>query len=493
MRVGNINSKDIEMLQSRVRPKHHPDLENLDLVIVPTRKACARYNREYMDSLIGEELILKAKHFHPTQKKYKPFIEKKEGAIGTTSFLDEIHLKVGAKMILIHNIDTSDGLTNGQLGTLTSILYTVDGQPDKLILNLQKKDAGVKNRQKYPNIAKRFPDSVIIEKVSINYSLRKKGGSVGATATLVQFPLKVAHAITAHKIQGQTIPKPLRVAFDLKNIFEEAQGYVMLSRVQELDQVFILDELDPSKLCPSNRALKEYERMNRVSINENPSPWNDVRNNAIKIVFMNCAGLPAHFKDIQNDRRLEVADMIQLLETSLTNQNKDEDYSLPGLSSDFISIGNGKGIASFYNRQLFTVNDKIGSQMFQLISFKNRDIDVICVYRSQIGNSALIVNNVRRLIDSKRITLVIGDFNTCFRENFNNPITQGLTNLGFVQLVKEPTHIRGRIIDHAYIKDPTGRLKPIIERYSPYYTDHDAICITITYQSLQDKQIKVEE
>ena len=51
---------------------------------------------------------------------------------------------------------------------------------------------------------------------------------------------------------------------------------------------------------------------------------NDVRNNAIKIVFMNCAGLPAHFEDIQNDRRLEVADMIQFLETSLPNQNKEE-------------------------------------------------------------------------------------------------------------------------------------------------------------------------
>jgi len=236
MRVGDINNKDIKMLESRVRPKNHPDLIDVDLVIVPTRKSCARYNREYMASLVGEEIILKAKHFHSTQKKYKPFIEKKEGAIGTTSFLDEIHLKVGAKMILIHNIDTSDGLTNGQLGTLTSILYTVDGQPDKLILNLQKKDAGVKNRQKYPNIAKRFPDSVIIEKVSVNYSLRKKGGAVGATATLIQFPVKVAHAITAHKIQGQTIPKPLKVAFDLKNIFEEAQGYIF----QLLVLIFLL-------------------------------------------------------------------------------------------------------------------------------------------------------------------------------------------------------------------------------------------------------------
>ena len=94
------------------------------------------------------------------------------------------------------------------------------------------------------------------------------------------------------------------------------------------------------------------------------------------------------------------------------------------------------------------------------------------------------MNHLRRLIDETKITLVIGDFNSCFHENFNNQVTQGLIQQGFVQLVKEPTHIRGRIIDHAYIKDPTGRLKPIIERYSPYYTDHDAICITITYQNL---------
>ena len=70
---------------------------------------------------------------------------------------------------------------------------------------------------------------VIIDRVSINYSIRKKGGAIGSTATLVQFPIKLAHAITAHKVQGQTIPKPLKVAFHIMSIFEEAQGYDILS------------------------------------------------------------------------------------------------------------------------------------------------------------------------------------------------------------------------------------------------------------------------
>ena len=43
-------------------------------------------------------------------------------------------------------------------------------------------------------------------------------------------------SITGHKVQGQSILKPLTVAYDLKGIFEEAQGYVMLSRVEHLDQ-----------------------------------------------------------------------------------------------------------------------------------------------------------------------------------------------------------------------------------------------------------------
>ena len=229
IRVGKMEEEDIAQLKTRVRPKSHEDLKDVSLYIVPTRKACTRYNMEYLNSLGGKEIQLKARHYHATQKKCKPFIEKKEGAIGTTAFQDDLRLKIGANVIIIHNIDTSDGLTNGQLGKLVNIIYSKDGEADKLIVELQKENAGVQNRRKYPGLAIKYPGSVIIERATVSYSIRKRGGAVGSTATLVQFPVKLAHAITAHKIQGQTIPKPLKVAFDINSIFEEAQGYVMLS------------------------------------------------------------------------------------------------------------------------------------------------------------------------------------------------------------------------------------------------------------------------
>ena len=108
------------------------------------------------------------------------------------------------------------------------------------------------------------------------------------------------------------------------------------------------------------------------------------------------------------------------------------------------------------------------------------DIDIINIYRSQTGNCLELLNKVKELVDPSRATLITGDFNVCFVENFSNRLVEGLLLMGFEQLVHEATHILGRHIDHAYFLDPTKTLCPVIERYSPYYTDHDGICITIT-------------
>ena len=125
---------------------------------------------------------------------------------GPTSFMDILLLKINCKVILIHNIDTSDGLTNGQLGTLIDIVRASDGSVGKCIVEFKREKVGMKSRANNPQYAKRYPRGTVIEKVSYSYSLSRKSTSASTKPTLIQFPIKVAHAITAHKIQGQTIP-----------------------------------------------------------------------------------------------------------------------------------------------------------------------------------------------------------------------------------------------------------------------------------------------
>ena len=121
--------------------------------------------------------------------------------MGNSSFMENLIVKIGCKVILIHNIDTADGLTNGQLGTLIDVIKTVDGSVAQFIIEFKNGNVGHKNRQNNPKLAAKYPNGTVIEKVSFSYTLSKKSTAGSSKPTLIQFPIKVAKAITAHTIQ----------------------------------------------------------------------------------------------------------------------------------------------------------------------------------------------------------------------------------------------------------------------------------------------------
>ena len=84
------------------------------------------------------------------------------------------------------------------------------------------------------------------------------------------------------------------------------------------------------------------------------------------------------------------------------------------------------------------------------------------------------------MIDHSRPTLITGDFNICLLKHPKNIITKTLTEYNFKQLMKGATHLLGGQIDQAYWKDPTSKMEePRIETYCPYYSDHDAVLISL--------------
>ena len=134
-------------------------------------------------------------------------------------------------------------MTNGQLGIIRDTIKTENGEIAKVIVEFQNENVGKENRRKNPKFESQYPRGTVIEKVSFSYSISRKAVTGSSKATIIQFPLKVAYAITAHKIQGQTIPKPHKIALDIASVFEDAQAHVMLSRVEEFQQIFLLDKL----------------------------------------------------------------------------------------------------------------------------------------------------------------------------------------------------------------------------------------------------------
>ena len=84
------------------------------------------------------------------------------------------------------------------------------------------------------------------------------------------------------------------------------------------------------------------------------------------------------------------------------------------------------------------------------------------------------------ILEDDKPTLVTGDFNVCLRQNPNNAISSSLMNQGFIQMVEKASHVKGGWIDHAYWRDNGGNWDiPAIETYSPYYSDHDSILVTL--------------
>ena len=100
---------------------------------------------------------------------------------------------------------------------------------------------------------------------------------------------------------------------DLRSVFEGAQAYVMLSRIKELDQLYILEEMLENQI---QKALEEIRRLQEVSINNNPNSWDTPsKSNLTKICFLNTRSLVNKFDNITSDLSLQQSDVIILAET----------------------------------------------------------------------------------------------------------------------------------------------------------------------------------
>ena len=103
------------------------------------------------------------------------------------------------------------------------------------------------------------------------------------------------------------------------------------------------------------------------------------------------------------------------------------------------------------------------------------------INRSANGSQQELVDHLEQLVNMERLTTISGDMNICLDKHPNCLLSTALKDLGFQQLVTGPTHKAGGRIDHLYHRDPEALLATFhLTSYVPYYSDHDALCLSMT-------------
>ena len=92
-------------------------------------------------------------------------------------------------------------------------------------------------------------------------------GKDSFNATRVQFPMKLAWAVTIHKCQGLTLPEIVANMSPSKGSFSPGQAYVAFSRVHKLEKLHIIKYTPEQMKVGPNVAVE----MNRLCKNLVPS------------------------------------------------------------------------------------------------------------------------------------------------------------------------------------------------------------------------------
>jgi uracil-DNA glycosylase len=162
----------------------------------------------------------------PTGERLERVLEKLDS---DAPYMPHLELCVGAQVMLLFNKDIEAGLVNGSRGVVIDFRVS-DGVPIVQFLH---------------------GDPLAVE---------AHGWASADFPTVVRFqiPLRVAYAVTIHKSQGATLDCAL---VDIgSSTFEYGQAYVALSRVRNLESLYIWN-LDPARIRAHPTVIRFYETL----------------------------------------------------------------------------------------------------------------------------------------------------------------------------------------------------------------------------------------
>jgi hypothetical protein len=473
VRFGNQTDADIELLQSRIITEDDPICKNA-LMIYGTNAAVNRFNEKMLASLPGQNEKIAAIKIPPRSNKYYRFPVNKDGLIGETTFYNVLNLKNNSSVMLTYNVNTGDKLTNGQLGKITQIIKSsTTKEVICVIIEFKDKTVGQKQKEKYKKYSEFI--GVPIFRINYSFSIGKSTKDHIASAQIIQFPLKLAWALTCHKVQGQTIKKPNKMVSDLATIFQANQAYVVLSRVQCIEQIYFT-RCPSKKIYCSDVCKKKCEQIKQISLNETSNPWG-TNATLLKVSSFNIRSLKAHLEDLKHNNMIMQSDIICVQETWVEGIDDLNKYKIDGYELICASTGKGKGAGMYLKENLKAQTRIYSNSSVQLVKLEHECFDLITVYVNSEANIEESISYMKNNINKEKKTFITGDFNTGSTKKLEI-LKVEMDKLGFNMMFSEATHESGNTLDNL-LTNATDIKELNMNLQSLYFTDHDAICFTI--------------
>ena len=189
MRIDEMTDEDFKLLKSRVRDIDHADIPDDALFVMCTNKEVDKINQDKLNKNPNEQVTMNAIHIHDTKKEFQPPL--KYGKVKNTPLVNELHLKIGARVILTYNVDVVDSLANGCMGTVLDFIKFPNGKVRYVVVEFDNPEYGKERIKQFPELQKKYNGKMAcpIEKIEFSYSLSKRETSHSFTTKVIQFPL----------------------------------------------------------------------------------------------------------------------------------------------------------------------------------------------------------------------------------------------------------------------------------------------------------------
>jgi hypothetical protein len=368
---------------------------------------------------------------------------------------DVLQMGKDARVMLLRNLDVSDGLVNGVFGEVLDFVKS-NNRVTKILVKFDNDKVGRKRKDNTGAV----PIEVSEETLSSGIVRR-------------QFPLKLAWACTVHKVQGMTVSE---IVYDMQSTRNSGQAYVALSRATSLNGLF-LKNFNPRLIYCSEEVHNSLKEMTRFR-EKTPAV-----ESTHQIVHHNAQGLRSKLPDIRSNSEVTSASVLAITETWLSEDVDDASLTLDGFTIHRKDRADGRGGVAMYvtdsvNWNALELSTAIECCAVQMNPPDEAPYIVAAIYRPPRFAIADFVPSLRYLLrflcsQGCSNVFVLGDFNENQLSGENHRISSAFDDFNFTQTVTSGTTRYGSLLDLVFVK--SNNYQSVTRVLPTYYSDHDAV------------------